>query len=122
MDLEQGARQIEAERGRLSEGERLHRLLDLHWRYTMEEAPEFATYVGWLGHDHRWSDLSLEAIDRRNREMEIPSRVLDGIDRGALSAADRLHRDLFRRNLDEAMEGRRFKGEYMPLNQMQGIQ
>jgi uncharacterized protein (DUF885 family) len=121
-DFETRAEEIIADRGRGGESERLHRLFDLHWAYTMEEYPEFATYVGWPGQNHRWSDMSLEAIERRNREMEVPARVLATIDRDALPRDDQVHHDLFRRGVEESLEGRRFKGEYMPINQMQGVQ
>jgi uncharacterized protein (DUF885 family) len=121
-DFEKRADEIIADRGRVGESERLHRLFDLHWAYTMEEYPEFATYVGWPGQNHRWSDMSLEAIERRNREMEVPARVLATIDRDALPRDDQVHHDLFRRGVEESLEGRRFKGEYMPINQMQGVQ
>jgi len=121
-NYEKQAEQIIASRGAVPEGERLHRLFDLQWQYTMEEYPEFATYVGWRGQNHRWTDMSLQAIERRNREMEVPARVLATIDRGALGADDQLHHDLFRRAVEESLEGRRFKGEYMPINQMQGVQ
>jgi uncharacterized protein (DUF885 family) len=121
-DYEQRVEAIVARRGGVPEPERLHRLFDLQWQYTMEEYPEFATYVGWPGQNHRWTDVSLEAIERRNREMEVPARVLATIDRGALGADDQLHHDLFRRGVEESLEGRRFKAEYMPINQMQGVQ
>jgi uncharacterized protein (DUF885 family) len=121
-DYERRAEEIIASRGAVGEGERLHRLFDLQWQYTMEEYPEFATYAGWPGENHRWTDLSLAALERRNREMEVPARVLATIDRRALGADDQLHHDLFRRGVEESLEGRRFKGEYMPINQMQGVQ
>jgi uncharacterized protein (DUF885 family) len=121
-DYEKRAEELIASRGTEPETERLHRLFDLQWRYTMEESPEFATYVGWPGQNHRWTDMSLEAIERRNREMEVPARVLETLDRSRLSSADQLHYDLFRRQVEESLEGRRFKGEYMPINQMQGVQ
>ena len=121
-DLETGARQIEESRGRQPEGERLHALLRIHWQYTLDEYPELATYTGDAGRNHRWTDHSLEAYDRRNREMEIPARVLATIDRAKLGAADQVHYDLFRRNAHESLEGRRFKGEYMPVTQMGGVQ
>jgi uncharacterized protein (DUF885 family) len=122
VNLAESARAIIDSRGHRPDAERLHQLFDLHWRYTMEESPEFATYAGFPGHDHRWTDFSVAAIDRRNRELEIPERVLDTIDRAALPAADQLHFDLFRRNVREALEGRRFKGEFIPITQMQGPQ
>ena len=120
--LESTAREIETSKGRQPEGERLHALFRAHWTYTLDEYPELATYTGDPGRNHRWTDHSLEAYERRNREMEIPARVLATIDRGALSAADQVHYDLFRRNVEESLEGRRFKGEYMPVTQMGGVQ
>jgi len=119
---EDSARQIEDSKGQQSAAERLHALFRLHWTYTLDEYPELATYTGDPGRNHRWTDHSLKAYDRRNREMEVPARVLATIDRAALSPADQVHYDLFRRNVEESLEGRRFKGEYMPVTQMGGVQ
>jgi uncharacterized protein (DUF885 family) len=121
-DLETGARQIEEARGRQDEAERLHALFTLHWQCTLDEYPELATYTGDAGRNHLWTDHSLSAYDRRHRELEIPARVLSTIDRGKLGATDQVHYDLFRRNIEESLEGRRFKGEYMPVTQMGGVQ
>jgi uncharacterized protein (DUF885 family) len=106
----------------VGEGERLHRLFAADWDYSMHEYPEAATWFGYPGQDHRWADVSLEAIDRRNRELENPARVLASIDRSRLSAADQVHHDLFERGVKEALEGRRFRAELMPLSQMEGVQ
>jgi len=122
MDLAKAIDGIVATRGQQPDGERLHGLFDLHWRYTMQESPEFATYAGWPGHNHRWTDMSLAAVERRNRELELPVRAIASIDRAGLAPADQLHYDLFRRNAEEALEGRRFKGELLPVSQMQGPQ
>src|SRR5438445_9371038 len=54
--------------------------------------------------------------------MEVPARVLASIDLAALSPPDQVHYDWFKRNLDDALEGRRFKAEYMPVTQMGGVQ
>jgi uncharacterized protein (DUF885 family) len=88
----------------------------------MREYPEAATWFGYPGQDHRWTDVSLEAIDRRNRELENPARVLASIDRARLKPADQVHHDLFERGVNEALEGRRFRAELMPLSQMEGVQ
>jgi uncharacterized protein (DUF885 family) len=122
MNFEAEARQIIESRGREPEPQRLHRLFDASWRYSLEECPELATYVGERGHNHRWTDLSLEAIVRRKAELEIPARVLETIDRARLSPADQDHHDLFARATEEALEGRRFPSELMPVSQMQGVQ
>src|SRR6185369_17336013 len=44
------------------------------------------------------------------------------ISRANLSPAEQLNYDLFKKNHDDAIEGSRFKGEYMPINQMHGVQ
>jgi uncharacterized protein (DUF885 family) len=122
MDLEAQARDIIETRGRDEDARRLHRLFDAYWRYSLHESPELATYVGEPGQDHRWTDLSRDAVERRKAELDIPARVLATIDRGQLDARDRDHFDLFARATTEALEGRRFPAELLPLNQMYGIQ
>src|SRR5690606_15695566 len=77
-----------------SDGERLRELLKLSWNYTMRESPEFATYVGYPGQNDRWSDISLEAIERRKRELHAPLKVIQSIRRDKLSAAEQLNYDL----------------------------
>jgi uncharacterized protein (DUF885 family) len=106
----------------VGDGDLLHRLFTADWDYSMREYPEAATWFGYPGQDHRWTDVSLEAIARRNRELENPPRVLASIDRGRLSPADQVHHDLYKRGVDEALEGRRFRAELMPLSQMEGVQ
>jgi uncharacterized protein (DUF885 family) len=113
---------LRASQGKEPEAKRLEALLALTWEYTMTEYPEWATDVGYAGQDARWTDNSLEAIARRAAEVELSDRVLRSIDRGALPPADQLNYDLFRRGVDETLEGRRFKSEYVPINQMGGIQ
>ena len=101
--------------------ERLHRLFKLDWGHTMRESPEFATEVGYPGQNDRWTDQSLDAIERRKRELQAPMKVVQSIDRSKLNAADQLNYDLFKKNYQDAIDGTRFKGEYMPLTQLNGI-
>jgi uncharacterized protein (DUF885 family) len=103
-------------------GERLQDLFKLNWDYSMRESPETATEVGYPGQNDRWSDQSLEAIARRERELQGPLKVLNSIDRAKLTAADQLNYDLFRKGVEDSIEGTRFKGEYLAINQMGGIQ
>ncbi len=102
--------------------ERLHELLKLDWDYTMRESPEFATEVGYPGLNDRWTDSSLEAIARRQRELQAPLKVVRSLSRTNLSTVDQLNYDLFKRGLDQAMEEIPFHSEYLPLNQMGGVQ
>jgi uncharacterized protein (DUF885 family) len=97
-------------------------LFKLDWEHTMQENPEFATAVGFAGQNDRWSEMSLEAIARRKRETAAPHKVIQSIDRSRLNEVDKLNYDLFKRNNEEAVEGTRFKDEYLPLTQMDGVQ
>ena len=101
---------------------RLQELFKLDWEHSMQESPEFATEVGYPGQNNRWSDQSLEAIARRQRELNSPLKVLDSIERSKLGPPDQLNYDLFRKNITDAIAGTRFKGQYMPITQMNGVQ
>ena len=105
-----------------SDSERLQELFKLDWDYSMHESPESATDVGYPGLNDRWSDNSLEAIARRQRELQAPLKVIQSISRTNLSAVEQLNYDLFKRGIDQAIEGIQFRGEYMPLTQMNGVQ
>src|SRR2546425_9991601 len=83
----------------LSDSARLVQLFRLNWEYVMTEFPEFATYVGYPGQNARWTDNSLQAIERRKRELEDPLAVVKTIQRDRLSPTDRLNYDLFRQRL-----------------------
>jgi len=105
-----------------SNTERLHALFDLEWNRSLQEYPEFATFLGIPGEDDRWTDLSPEAIQRRKEESLWPLAVLQSIDREKLSPADQLNYDLFLRNAREGQEWRHFPGELLAINQLGGIQ
>ena len=105
-----------------TDAERLHELFKVKWDYDMENFPEFATYVGRPGHDDRWTDNSLEAIARRNDELPTPLKVIQTIDRSKLNTADQLSHDLFKKQVEREIEGLRFKGEYLAINQLGGVQ
>jgi len=106
----------------LSDSARLGELFRVNWEYLMTEYPEFATYVGYPGQNARWTDNSLEAIERRKRELQEPLSVVKAMRRDRLSPADRLNYDLFRRGLDEQIQGTRFKDEYFAITQLGGVQ
>ena len=104
------------------DSERLHSLFKLHWEYSMMEHPELATEVGYPGQNHRWSDISPEAIERRKRELQAPLRVLQSIKRTGLNTADKLNYDLFKKNIQDAIDGTRFMKEYLRISQLRGVQ
>ncbi|HEX2716450.1 MAG TPA: DUF885 domain-containing protein [Gemmatimonadaceae bacterium] len=114
-------RALAAQRG-LSDSARLQRLFALDWEYSNVESPEFATYTGYKGQNDRWTDRSVPAIRRRRAITRDERRVVSAIKRARLRAADQLSYDIFRRNLDEDVEGQRFPRELLAVSQMDGPQ
>ena len=111
-----------AAQGGLSDSLRLHRLFALDWEYTNVESPETASFVGFAGQDERWTDYSIPAIARRNRELPDRRLVLRAIDRRKLTSSDQLSYDVFARGVEESVEGARFPGELLAVTQLQGPQ
>src|SRR5216683_2578733 len=56
--------------------QRLRQLFKLEWVHRMQDSPEFATEVGYPGQNDRWTDQSLEAIERRKKELHAPMKVI----------------------------------------------
>lgn len=118
--FEQDCAKIAAAGG--NDTDRLRQLFKIQWDYTLRESPEFATEAGFPGADDRWSDQSLEAIARRQRELQAPLKAVASINRANLTASDQLSYDLFKRSFEQAVEGTRFKSEYLAITQMDGVQ
>ena len=106
----------------LSDSTRLHRLFALDWEYTNVEYPEFATYSGYPGQNHRWTDLSIDALMRRRRELNDYLPVFNAIDRARLNLTDQLSYDILLRQTREGLEGQRFPSELLQVNQRGGPQ
>ncbi len=109
-------------KGTATEAARLHELFKVDWAYTIDVAPEFATYLGVPGYDRKWTDLSPAAIAERRALTGRPLQVLASIDRSQLPPLDQINFDLFKRQAEEALEGVRFPTEYYQLTQLNGIQ
>ena len=100
----------------------LHRLFDDDWQWSLREYPEAATLIGDNRYNDRLTDYSLDAIARRkSHEREMLARTKK-IDRSKLSGQDVISYDLFLRDKELNVEGARFPFEYMPIDQMNGVQ
>jgi len=108
-------------RGRATEAERLHALFKADWDYLMAAYPEWATWVGYPGHEREWTDLSREAIVHRKEVAGRALPVLATIDRAQLGPVDCVSYDIFKRLTEEGVEGNRFPTELDQLNQLGGI-
>jgi uncharacterized protein (DUF885 family) len=111
-----------ANQEQLNDPDRLHRLFAFSWEYTMKEAPEFATSVGYPGQNDRWTDISLEAIARRKATDQLDLELIKSIKREKLSATDAISYDLYRRNAEFSVEGDAFPFELLQVTQMGGVQ
>src|SRR6185436_7998628 len=92
------------------------------WQWSLEQYPEGATLLGDNRYNDRLSDFSLDAIERRKvHEREMLSRV-QKIDRSQLRGQDIISYDLFLLDKKITVEGQAFPTEYMPIDQMNGVQ
>ena len=130
--IEQGARVIVAlfllcgaasaqDAGVVDATKALHELFAAEWDYQMEQHPTWASTLGDRRWNDRWGDNSLDAIVRRhehNREVIVK---LASVNRPALSAADQLSYDLFKKRYEIDIEGFQYRWYLLPLNQLGGV-
>jgi uncharacterized protein (DUF885 family) len=99
----------------------LNKLLAEQWEYTLSNAPEFASILG----DKRWndqiSDFSQAAIDADLAKTREFLTRFQAIDTTGFPEQEALNKALMVRGLEEGLEGARFKGWQMPVNQISGI-
>ncbi len=100
----------------------LHDLFDREWDYDLRESPTRASQLGDRRWNDRWSDVSLAAIKRRHDHDREVLADLAKIDRTKLSKSDQLNYDLFRKDVELAIEGFKYRWYLVPLNQRGGIQ
>ena len=96
--------------------------LDENWADSMEKSPLFASLLG----DKRYDDkVSSNSIEDFFTEAEYESYVLDvlsQIDPNNLSEEDQLNYRLLKSDYEISLEGRKYPGYYMRLNQRGGVQ
>lgn len=101
---------------------KLHELFDEDWQWGLREYPESATMLGDNRFNDRLTDYSIDAIElRKAHDREMLGRI-EKIDRAKLSGQDVISYDLFLRDKRLNVEGQRFLIEYMPIDQINGVQ
>lgn len=98
------------------------RLLDDAWEWQLAEAPVFASQLGDRRYNDQWGDISPDAFERRNDARREFLARLQAIDPRELDATTALNYELFRRDLQDDLEGYRFKAHLMPISQRGGVQ
>ncbi|GAA4713456.1 DUF885 domain-containing protein [Sphingomonas lutea] len=89
-------------------------LTDEYWAYFLKQAPVYASMLGVRDYDDQLGDISLAAQDRAAGEYAKYLARLNAIPDSGLSPADRVNKSIFKRSLEEAIEGNRF-GQRMML-------
>jgi prolyl oligopeptidase len=97
-------------------------LLDEHWAWTLANSPVMASMMGDRSHNQDWGDQSLGAIEQRHNETREFLRRTYAIDREVLSVDNQLNYELFRRQLQNDVDGHQFNGDLMPFSHQRGIQ
>jgi len=106
----------------LTDSQRFNEIVDMTYEYTMLSYPEFATFLGDPRGQDRWTDDSEAVARQREQDDKTLLAALANIDREVLSASERVNYDLLYDSQKRDVEGHQFPGEFMPLNQMGGVQ
>lgn len=97
-------------------------LLDEAWEWQLDENPVQASMLGDRRGNDRWSDDSLQAIERRYQEQRAFLTRLRTIDAATLNTRDQLNYDLFRRQLQDDIDANKYRAFLMPISQRGGVQ
>ena len=99
----------------------LNALLAEQWQHTLQSQPEFATALGDLRYNDRWSDLSLAHAAAEHKVNQDFLKRFKAIDTTGFSDSDKLNQQLMVRQLTDALRADDLKLNEMPLDQMGGV-
>ncbi|MGD0229264.1 MAG: DUF885 domain-containing protein [Syntrophorhabdales bacterium] len=97
----------------------LHGLEQDYWEWQLREFPELSTWTGDNRYNDRFTDLSFDAIERRNAEERRMLERARAIDRSGLTGQDQVSCSLLLWDLDLAASAQRFP-PVMLLTQISG--
>jgi len=86
----------------------LHAFFEREFINAIEESPEIGTYLGLEGYDHRVTDLSPEAVARRNARIDRAMAELRRFDPAKLDRQDRISRAVMLEQLERSARERAF--------------
>jgi len=99
----------------------LNGLLAEQWQHTLETSPEFATILGDLRYNDRWSDASLAKQQVEYTKTKDFLTRFQAIDTTGFSEEDKLNQQLMVRQLQDSLKAHDLKIDEMPLEQMSGV-
>ena len=105
-----------------SESSKLQALYDDIWDHQMITFPTYATYVGYPGQNHRWSDPSLDAKKDYEASRKIFLERLMDIKIEDLPEDQRLGLKLIQKSLSTQIKGFKFPEKFILIHQRSGVQ
>ena len=100
---------------------KLHALFDANWETRLKENPLFATSVGRHEYDDRLPSLTPADLARRQSDRKTTLQKLATIDRAHLPAAEQVNYDIFKDQIETAVQSYDFADYEMPLNADSGF-
>ena len=97
-------------------------LIDEEWEARLANYPVFASQLGDKRYNQLWADRSISAIERTQQQSREFLRRVYAIDQSALSEIDQLNFELFRRTLQNRVDGYQFNAHLMPIHHRGGVQ
>jgi uncharacterized protein (DUF885 family) len=104
-----------------TENQKFDRFVDVYWKYNMQEYPEWATYVGFPGKNHLWTDNSDAALERRLKDLDCQLKYLKQIQIIKLNEVNQLSFKLLQKSILENQESYKYGDRYLVLNHMNGV-
>ena len=99
----------------------LDSLLKEQWEYTLKNDPIFASIIGDKRYNDKLGDESLEAVKKDYQQEREFLKRFEAIDTTGFPEQEVLNKELMVLNLKNDIEGEKFEGYLMPVNQMSGI-
>jgi uncharacterized protein (DUF885 family) len=96
-------------------------LIAEEWEYRMRTNPEYASILGDKRYNDQVSDLSLAAVEQRQRDARAFLQRFQAIDTTGFSDQEALNKRLIVRDLEQGLEDARYKTYEMPVNQFEGF-
>ncbi len=106
----------------LSEGEKLHAIIDSDWERYLKQEPEMASFLGDVRYNQKWSDTSLNALIEANQQDKTVLNKLSTIKYEQLIDSDKINYDLFKWQIQTSINNFKHSNYLMPINQLEGVQ
>ncbi len=103
-------------------GRRLHAIFDREWEWELGESPQTASSLGDKRWNDRWDDLSMAALERRQKHREEVLAEIESFPRASLGPDDQVHYDVFRYQYRMTVEGFRYGYHLIRTDTYAGVQ